>query len=142
MTARPIGVTFVAAFLLLGTLLAEATAVSLFIPGTFLDMMWKLNEEAYLEFNLLGGQVIGLFLCTLGILTAAASFGLLHGKRWSWYIAVSIFALQGIGDVLALALRKDFVKGGSGVVIAGIFLFFLLRPRTRLLFLHSGGDRA
>ena len=134
---RPAAIFIIVAFLLLATLAAEATACSLLIPGTPLDIMWKLNEDAYREFGVLGQQIMGVFLTLFGIVIAAASYGFLHGNKWAWYTAVSIFCLNGVGDLLALALRNDIIRGGSGMVIAGFFLLLLFRPGTKRWFFPS-----
>jgi hypothetical protein len=60
--------------------------------------------------------------------------GLLERKRWAWWGAVLLFGINGLGDLLTLVLYRDVVKGGSGVLIASLFLFCLLLPGTRRYF--------
>jgi hypothetical protein len=61
------------------------------------------------------------------MVTATTGWGLLRGRRWAWWIAVAVFAINGCGDLLTLIVRRDVVKGGSGVLIASVFLFLLMR---------------
>jgi hypothetical protein len=65
------------------------------------------------------------------MVTATTGWGLLRGRRWAWWIAVAVFTINGCGDLVTLIVRRDVVKGGSGVLIASVFLFLLLRSGTR-----------
>ena len=108
-------------------------------PGTPIDNLWNLNEQAYKEFGSMGPVALSLFLCMLGIVMAFASWGLRHGKLWAWGTAVSIISLNGIGDLLSIVLRNDQLKGGCGIAVAGALLFMLFRAKTRAFF--TSGDR-
>ena len=48
-------------------------------------------------------------------------------------IAVAIIGTQVLGDVVNL-VRGDLLRGGTGVIIAGALLLYLLRPRVRAAF--------
>jgi hypothetical protein len=54
-------------------------------------------------------------------------------KASVWKLAVIIIATQVLGDVVN-CLRGDLLRGGTGIIIAGAFLLFLLRPKVRATF--------
>jgi uncharacterized membrane protein YccC len=56
-------------------------------------------------------------------------------RLWGWALAVVIILSQVIGDLVNVFLGQ-FVRGGVGVIIAGLLLFYLLRPRVRKAFLQ------
>lgn len=133
---RPKTVPVVAAFLFLATVMALVSGVSLLFPGTLLDRLWKFNESAAAAFRPLG-RVAGVPLLALGIATTVAGVGLLRRKSWAWWFAVGLFAANGLGDLAALILTHDRVKGGAGVAVAGGFLFCLTRPKVRRYFIAA-----
>jgi hypothetical protein len=49
-------------------------------------------------------------------------------NRSSWRLGVVIIAMQVVGD-LVNCVRGDLLRGGTGVIIAGALLLFLLRPK-------------
>jgi len=133
MIERPTAVPVVAAFLLLATVIAFVIGGTLLFPGTRLDVLWQLNRKAYSDFSIFG-RTPGMLLFLVGCVTAIAGAGLLRGRRWAWWIAIGIFVINGLGDLTALFVAGDRVKGGSGVLIAGGFLFFLLSKKVRVFF--------
>lgn len=102
--------------------------------GTTLDRMWALNPTAYRELAPLGGTVGPLFLL-LSATMAIASVGWFKRRFWGWGLAVGIISTQAAGDSINL-VRGDFVRGGTGLAIAGALLLYLLRPKVRTTF-HS-----
>jgi hypothetical protein len=137
MVERPTTVTVVAAFLSMATVIAVATGTTLLIPGTRLDILWQLNRKAYSDFSTLG-RTPGVLLLMVGCVTAAASAGLLRGRKWAWWVAIGIFVINGLGDLAALFVARDWIKGGSGVLIAAGFLFVLIRKKVRVFFARHG----
>ena len=49
---------------------------------------------------------------------------------------MGIIAIQVLGDPVNF-LMCDFVRGGTGLTIAGALLFYLLRPEVRAAFEHG-----
>jgi hypothetical protein len=127
MRDRPGAVSLVAVFLFIATMIALVVGTALLFPGTFLDRLWELNKPAHAGFKVLG-RASCVLLWLLSIATAAAGTGLLRGKKWAWWLSIAVFAASGLGDLINLWITKDLLKSGSGVLIAGAFLFFLLRP--------------
>jgi pyruvate carboxylase len=61
--------------------------------------------------------------------TAAAGFGLLRGRRWAWWLAIGLFGANGIGDLVSMAISGDRLRSTAGALIAGAFVFLLVRRR-------------
>jgi hypothetical protein len=135
--AIPVAVRTIAAVLFLACAISFLTGTSLLFPQVGWHRLWELNRPAY-AFLSRGDlePIAGMLLLALGMVTAIAAWGLLRGRRWAWWIAVSVFAVNGLGDLVTLAVRGDVVRGGSGMVIASLFLFLLMRSRTRRYFLE------
>jgi uncharacterized membrane protein YccC len=55
------------------------------------------------------------------------------GKPWGWWLAIVIFAANGIGDVLQFVMGR-LLEGAFGVVVAGALVFWLTRPSVRAAF--------
>jgi hypothetical protein len=102
--------------------------------GTALDRMSALNPTAYRQLVPLGGIVGPMFLL-LSATLATASVGWFRRRFWGWGLAVIIISTRIAGDSVNL-VRGDFVRGGTGVAIAGALLLYLLRPKVRTTF-HS-----
>lgn len=128
--ARPAAVLTVAVALFLATAASCVTGISLLFPHSILSRIWELNRPAYIAFARLG-RFPGLLLLALGALCGAMAIGLLRRRRWAWWAAAFLFIVHCIGDLVTLVFYGDVVKGGSGIVIASLFLFCLMMPRTR-----------
>ena len=110
------------------------------IPESILEPDVDLNKPAYLAFEKLG-KMPGVLMLALGITTGLAGAGLLRRKKWAWWIASAIFAINGLADVVTLLLTQNVMRGGSGILIAGVFLFLLTRPRVHRYFDEDARDR-
>ena len=119
-------------FLFFGAVMSSLAATTLLWRGTVLDRLWALNPTAYKQFAPLGGTV-GILFLVLGATLITAGIGWFRHRLWGWELAVVIIATQVLGDVIN-SVRGDWLRGGTGVIIAGALLLFLLRPRIRALF--------
>ncbi|HTP86177.1 MAG TPA: hypothetical protein VMJ34_04485 [Bryobacteraceae bacterium] len=133
MTRRPMAVSVIAGFLFGATAIAAVVGFSLLFPGPLLERMWALNPRGEVVFRAMG-RISGVFLMELGAGTAVAGVGLLRGRRWGWRIAVALFTLNGCGDVVSLFITHDWIRSGTGVAVAAVFLLALMRPRVRTFF--------
>src|SRR5271166_3806983 len=97
----PKEVRVVASFLFAATALAAVMGTSLIFPNRILDRLWELNRPAFALFHAMG-RISGALLLALGIGTAAAARGILHRKKWAWWFAVVLFAINGAGDVVSV----------------------------------------
>jgi len=129
---NPPGFTAICVFLFFGALMASLAATTLLWRGTALDRVWALNPTAYKQLAPLGAEV-GLLFLVLGVALITAGIGWFRHRLWGWRLAVVIIATQVLGDVVN-CVRGDWLRGGTGVVIAGALLLFILRARVRAAF--------
>jgi len=134
LSGRPVppGFSAIGIFLFLAAAVASLAAATLLWPGTFLDRIWTLNREAYRQLSPLG-RAVGVLFLLLGAALTTAAIGWFRRRLWGWTLTVAIIATQVLGDVVN-CIRGDWVRGGTGVVIAGALLLFLLRPRLKAAF--------
>src|ERR1700761_3182567 len=128
--ARPAAALTVAVALFLAAAASCVTGISLLFPHSILIRIRELNRPAYIAFARLG-RFPGLLLLALGALCCVIAIGLLRRKRWAWWAATFLFSVHCLGDLVTVVFYGDVVKGGSGIVIASLFLFCLMLPGTR-----------
>jgi len=128
----PRGFTAIGIFLFFGAIMASLAATTLLWRGTALDHLGALNPIAYKQLAPLGGTV-GILFLLLGAALTLAGIGWFRRRLWGWRLAVVIIATQVLGDVVN-CVRGDLLRGGTGVIIAGALLLFLLQPRIRVTF--------
>ena len=133
MDQRPKTVPIVAAFLFAATAIAVVAGVSLVFPNPLMDRLWTLNKPGEATFRSLG-RVSGIPLLVIGAGTCAAAAGLVQGKKWAWWFAVVLFAINACADVVGLIVAGSWVRSGSGLVICVAFLYALSRRRVRCFF--------
>src|SRR5271170_1370196 len=126
---RPRAVLAIAATLSLATVVATVTGLSLLFPGPVWERMWALNRPAYVAFARFG-MLSGATLLGLAAVAGATAMGLLRRRRWAWLAAISLFAVNGLGDVITLVSTHDLARSGSGVLVATMFLYLLMRPEV------------
>ncbi|HJX84608.1 MAG TPA: hypothetical protein VJ723_09715 [Candidatus Angelobacter sp.] len=133
MEPRPKTIPVVAAFLFAATVIAAVVGISLLFPNPLLDRLWELNKPGAGLFRSIGWPA-GVFLLALAAGTCASAFGLLRRRRWAWWFAVALFAIETCGNVVAFVMTGDAVRNVSGAVISAAFLCCLLGRRTRRYF--------
>ena len=126
---KPRGFTAIAVFLFFGAVMASLAATTLLWRGTPLDRLWALNPMAYKQLAPLG-RIVGILFLVLGAALITAGIGWFRRRLWGWRLAVVIISTQVLGDVVN-CVRGDWLRGGTGVIIAGALLLFLLQPRVR-----------
>jgi len=126
------GFTAIGIFLFFGAVMASLAATTFLWRGTVLDRLWALNPTAYQQLAPLGGTV-GILFLVLGVVLITAGIGWFRRRLWGWRLAVVIITTQVLGDVVN-CLRADWLRGGTGLIIAGTLLLFLLQPRLRATF--------
>lgn len=128
-TGSPIAVTLLGIFWAFGACAAALAGGTLIWRGTALDQLWTLNEPAYKVLAPVGTIVGPLFLLLSGTLLLT-TIGWFRRWMWGWRMAVGVVSIQIAGDCVNL-VRGDYVRGGTGVVVAGALLLFLLRHQVR-----------
>jgi hypothetical protein len=88
-----------------------------------------LNPTAYKQLAPLGG-IVGILFLVLGVALTTAGIGWFRRRFWGWKLAVLIIATQVLGDVVN-CLRGDLLRAGTGVIIAGALLLFLLQSKSQ-----------
>ncbi len=128
---RPVAVVLLVAVAGIGTVLSVAVGLSILWPGTFLDIIWKLNPTAYMMFTSVG-KVSGVLLICLGILSLIAGLSLLQGRKWSWWLALFLLL------TVAIINSSRFVAGDPGEFLGTpltlCLLWLHLRPNVRKYF--------
>lgn len=137
---RP-GFVLIGAFLLFGATAALLAGTSLAWQGTPLDKIWVLNMKAQRQLAPIGKQA-GIGFLILGTFMALAGVGWFRRRPWAWKLAIGIFAVQLLGDLVNF-LKGEFVGGLIGCVIAGTLLAYLLRSEIHACFRETGlGNRS
>jgi len=133
MTPRPRTVAIVAAFLFAATAIAIVVSVSLLFPGPLLDRLWQLNRPAQAVFRAMG-RLSGILLLALAAATFPCALALLRGRKWAWWFAAALFAIDAAGDAVSLVVTGDWLRSASGLLVSGAFLYSLARPPVRRYF--------
>jgi hypothetical protein len=131
-TKLPKGIIAVGIFLFFAAIMASFAGTTLVWRGNTLDRVWTLNPRAYKELAP-HGKPAGIPFLVLGVTLAVAGMGWFKRRLWGWRLAVSIIAVQVLGD-LVNAFMGDLVRGGVGLIIAAALLMYLLRPEVRAVF--------
>jgi hypothetical protein len=129
---KPSGFTAIGIFLFFGAVMASLAAATLLWRGTALDRVWVFNPTAYMQLAPLG-RAVGILFLLLGVALITAGIGWFRRRLWGWRLAVAIISTQVLGDVVN-CVRGDWLRGGTGVIIAGALLLFLWQPRIRASF--------
>lgn len=131
-TKSPKGIIAVGILLFFGAIMACFAGTTLVWRGTTLDCVWTLNPRAYKELAP-HGKTAGIPFLFLGVTLAVAGMGWFNRRLWGWRLAVSVIAVQVLGD-LVNAFMGDLIRGGGGLIIAAALLMYLLRPEVRAVF--------
>lgn len=125
------------AFFTLATLIVLCAGIALAWPGTFVDAIWNLAPARHAELIPHRGW-LGPFFLSLSIVFATAAIGTLGRKKWGLHLAVAIFIVNGIGDLVQVFIGHA-TEGIIGVIAASIIFYWLTRAavddqfaRTRL----------
>ena len=127
---KPRGFTAIGVFLFFGAVMASLAATTLLWRGTVLDRLWTLNPTAYKQLAPLG-RIVGILFLALSAALITAGIGWFQRRVWGWRLMVVIISTQVLGDVVS-CVRGDWLRGGTGVIIAGALLLFLLLIRLRM----------
>lgn len=110
-------------------------SLSLLLPKSFLESMWRLNPRAHLNLSSIGVWAVVL-LTTVSVFCAAAGIGLWRGARWGHRIAVGLIAVNLIADVTNVILGIE-PRAIVGVPIAAVILAYLMSTKVRRFFIAS-----
>jgi hypothetical protein len=109
--------------------MAAYAAVTLLMPGTFLDALWALNKQGYAGLAGLG-RLGAVPFAILSPMLCLAAVGWFRRRYWGWVLGVTIIAINMAGDLVNLVLAEH-LKGAVGVAIAGLLLTYMTRSGVR-----------
>lgn len=132
MKAKPVGIFLIAIFFALATCVLISVGLALLFPGTEMEAIWRLYP-ARRALLMPHRNWLGPGFLTLAFAMACASIGCFRRRTWGWSLAVAIFALNGIGDAVQLAMGH-WIEGAVGVIVAGAVLLYLSRLNTKRAF--------
>jgi hypothetical protein len=129
---RPGGITALAIFFGAGALISLTSFVSLSSPGGPLEPIWRLNPRAHEAFGHMGPFAL-LLMATLFVACGFTAVGLWSGKRWGYRLAVTLLAINLLGDIVNVVLGVE-PRAIVGVPIVIALLIYLGRRRARAYF--------
>src|SRR5512143_955257 len=103
---RPLGITALSVFFVLGAAIAGTCAIALLFPGGALEWIWRLRPGTRGAFMRLGIPAIAL-MAVVSAACAAAAAGLWRGARWGHRLAVGVLAVILVVDTLRASLGCD-----------------------------------
>jgi hypothetical protein len=134
--ARPLGITALIIFFLAGTLISLVAGVSLLVPSSFFETMWRINPRGHEGLLRIGLWAVVL-LFAASISCAAAAIGLWRKSRWGHAIAVTLITINLLSDI-ANAVGGTEPRAIVGVPIALALLLYLLSKSVRDFFKADG----
>ena len=136
---RPLGITALIIFFLVGALISFLAGLSLLVPSTLFEAMWRVNphgHEGLLRIGLWG--VVSLFAASASC--AAAAVGLWRRTRWGHILAITLIAINLLSDLINAVLGIE-PRAIVGVPIALMILLYLMSRRVRSHFAQVPGNR-
>lgn len=132
---RPRGFAAIGIFFFFGAVMASYAAITLLLPGTFLDWGWALNATAHAQLSALG-RIIAFPFAILATALGLAGVGWFKRRFWGWALGFSLIAINLTGDAFRL-LSGEVLQGTVGVLIAGLLLIYMASARVRHYFPRS-----
>jgi hypothetical protein len=125
--SRPTGVSILACFFVFGGLASALTTLILLVPGTPTDQLWRLNPRAREGLVPLGRAAVVL-MGAVCLACFVAALGLWRLRRWGYWTAMVILAINLLGDATNALVTGDW-RTLIGVPIAGAMILYLWRKR-------------
>lgn len=129
---RPLVVTLLIVLFVIGTVASLISVISLSFPGSFLEIVWRLNPHAREGFGRIGSWSVALMsvVCVTCLLTA---IGLWRRLRWGYWFAIAMLLINLIGDTINVITGTER-RAIIGIPIVLVLLIYLLRSKTREYF--------
>jgi hypothetical protein len=129
------GLPALSAFFLFGALASSTACVTLLIPGTVLDQVWRLNPRGHDGLVSLGAWAAALMFF-VSVACAATARGVWTRARWGHRLAVIILSVNVVADAANAIVLDDF-RTLIGIPIGGAVIAYLLSRRVRATFRGS-----
>ena len=136
---RPLGITALSVFFLIGSLISFTAGVSLLMPGGFLEPLWRINPRGHEGLVRIGLWAVAL-LFAASASCATAAIGLWRGARWGHIVAIALISINLLGDIVNSVLGTE-PRAIVGVPIALALLFYLVSRRVRDFFVTTPRSR-
>jgi hypothetical protein len=130
--ARPIGVTALTIFFLVGTFLSFLAGLSLLVPSAFFNAMWRLNPRGHEGLLRLGLWGL-LLLFSVSACCGIAAVGLWKRARWGHVLAIILIGVNLLSACINTVLGKE-PRAIVGMPIALLIILYLLTKRVREYF--------
>jgi hypothetical protein len=124
------GLSVVIAFLVFATSMAVFIGTLLLFPSGLLESVWRFNPQARSAFQSMG-RLASLLLFAVGAVACGGAVGIYRRRKWGWWLAVMLFSVNAFGDAVSLFAPGRMLRGAFGVLISGLFLWYLMQPKIR-----------
>ncbi len=116
-------------------MISFVSAVSLLLPGSFLEPMWRLNPRAHQAFGSIGPAAIVLLAC-VSLACGATASGLWCGKLWGYRLSLVLLAVNLLGDIYNTVSGTE-PRAVIGIPIVILILILITTAKTRAFFRRS-----
>ena len=134
-TPRPRAITALSIFFVVGATISLMASLSLLLPNSFLEPIWRLNPRAHETLSRLTMRAV-LLLSTVSLLCAAAAIGLWRGTNWGYWLAFVLILINLLGNVINVVLGTE-PRAIAGVPIAATLLAYLIMSKKVGDFFHK-----
>lgn len=132
---RPLVVTFLILLFAIGTVASLISVITLTFPGSFLDVVWRVNPHAHEGFTRIGGWAV-LLMSVVFVACLLTAISLWRRLEWGYRVAMVMLIVNLTGDAINVIAGKD-QRAIVGVPIVLILLLYLMRRNTREYFRQS-----
>ena len=129
---RPRGIALLSVFFGAGAIISAIAAISLLVPGGALEFLWRLNPRAQAALTDVGAWA-AVLLGVVSVACASTAIGLWRLRSWGRRLALGMFIVNGIGDVLNATIGAD-PRSLIGIPIVLGLVIYLARPGVRAAF--------
>lgn len=130
---RPTGVTILGVLAVVAGGLAVIAGFALMAVGAFAGAAGAATDTPALGLFGVLGALAGVALLLYAVFAFVVAYGLLTRRRWAWYAALVLAALQvlqGLGSLLGL----EIMSAALGLAIGGFIAWYLLSPPVQAWF--------
>jgi uncharacterized membrane protein (DUF2068 family) len=138
---RPTGVSIIAILEVVGGILSFLFGVVVVaVSSNFSTTLSQYYGSNAIYASIAGFvALLGGALAIGGLLAISIGYGMWTGKGWAWTLAVVLYALGLLLDLVTFATGGTY-SGAIGLVVDAFLLWYLWRPNVRTFFgrRHSG----
>ena len=130
--AEPVGVALMGIFFAAATMVLVVVGAALLFPRSAMEAVWRVYP-ARRGVLMPHRAWLGPGFLVLAVPMVCACAGCFRRRKWGWWLAVVIFAVNGLGDATQLVLGH-LLEGTIGVAATSAILVYLSRPGVRSAF--------